>query len=206
MLASIATTTILSLAGAALVVPATRKLLLGDVDQDWLAGELEFDRILDDEKTVRLKSGHLFRAFSLKGQSYETKPIEQQEVLMNGRSDALHQIGQTGTNIRLIGIKRQEDVSFEANWPSPSLQEIGEAEQATYKSGYDVRWFLLLEAKDFFTLDKACNKAQMILADYEIKPVSSPEDKSLPCPLTGLISYLITGELRFDLPAINKSI
>lgn len=206
MFASIATTAILSLAGAALIVPATRKLLLGDVNQDWLAGELEFDRIMDDDISVRLKSGHFFRAFSLKGQPYETKPLEQQEVLMNGRSDVFHQIGQTGTSIRLMGIKRQEDVSFEANWPSPTLTEIGEAEQATYKSGYDVRWYLILEAKDFFTLDKACNKAQMILADYEIKAVRSPEDKSLPCPVTGLISYLITGELRFDLPAINRSI
>ncbi|MEP3246731.1 MAG: type IV secretion system protein B4 [Sneathiella sp.] len=206
MLASIATTTLLSLAGAALVIPASRRLLLGDVEQDWLAGELEFDRIIEDGMTVRLKNGHFFRAFTLKGLPYETKPLQQQEALLEGRADLIHQIGQTGSTFRLFGIKRQEDVSFEANWPSPALKEIGEAEQATYKSGYDVYWYLILEAKDPISLEKASSKAQTILADYDIAPVSSPDKASEACSLTGLISYLTTGELRFDLPAISKAI
>jgi len=207
MLENVITTAMLGLTGAALIVPATRQLLLGDPGlKDWLGGELEFDRILEDMRTVRMKNGHAFRVFNLKGQSYDTKPVQEQENLLANRADALHQIGQTGCSLRFFGIKRQEDVSFDADWPCKPLKEIGKAEQATFKSGYDVYWYLLLEGKDLASLDKASNKAQTIFADYDIRSVRREEDRLAGCPLTGFINYLVSGELRFDLPAVSEGI
>lgn len=198
-------TTGLVLGAAGLVVPFTRNLMLGSVKHDWLVDELEFDYIHTDQTTVHLKNGSMFCAFSLKGQPYETKPTEQQENLLKSRSDLIHQIGEVGVKVRLIGVKRQQDVSFNAEWPSPTLKEIGDAEQSVYQNSFFSYWYILLESKDYSLLEKASNKVTTILADYGCKGVLRSENGS-DCHLTGLLNYLICGELRRDLLNVSKNI
>ncbi len=57
----------------ALSVPLARNLFLGEVDVDWLAGELELDEIGPDGHTVNVKSGVVFRVYRLRGVSYDAK-------------------------------------------------------------------------------------------------------------------------------------
>ncbi|WP_020592819.1 VirB4 family type IV secretion system protein [Kiloniella laminariae] len=196
----------LVMAGAALVVPATRKLLLGSVEQDWLAKELEFDHIDQDRVTVHLKDKTLFRVFSIKGEAYETKPEAIQNHLCSVRSDLLNQLGESGAVIRMIGIKRQEDVSFDADWPSITLEEIGKAEQKLFKHSYDISWFIVVQSRDFNVLDKATHKIHAVLADYQVTPLAKAVTVEDTCPLTGFINFLVSGELRTDLPAISNNI
>ncbi len=206
MLDSAYLTTSLVLGGAALIVPATRNLLLGSVAQDWLADELEFDHIGEDQTTVYLKDGTMFRVFALKGQPYETKPFEQQNILCKGRSDLIHQIGETETTARFIGVKRQQDVSFDATWPSPTLEEIGKAEQGVYKNSFFAYWYVILENKDYSLLEKASNKVTTILSDYGCRSIQTSEDSQKPCYLTGIINYLVCGDLRRDLLNVSDHI
>ncbi|CTQ63355.1 hypothetical protein [Roseibium album] len=54
-------TGVAAVGAASLVSPKSRKYLLGDVEQDWLANELEFDQLLADGQTVSLKDGSFVR-------------------------------------------------------------------------------------------------------------------------------------------------
>ncbi len=206
MLDSLLVSTALAAVGATLAWPVSRRLMLGDIKRDWLVDELEFDHILEDGQTARLKDGAYIRLFTVSGLPFETKPLLEQERLLDARADLFHQVGQTGTTWRLYGIKRQRDVSFEANWPSPALQEIGETEQQTYRHSYRLTWLIILQHSDLPALAKATSRVSTLLRDYRIEAVKTTENKDEPCPITSFLSYLVTGELRFDRPAIHRSL
>ena len=108
-------TGIAALAAGALAVPATRRMLLGSVDQDWLANELEFDRIEADDATVRLKTGELFRVYRVQGISYDAKIDQVQQNLLKLRAAAFLALGDLGLGVRLFGVKRRRDLSFDAS-------------------------------------------------------------------------------------------
>lgn len=194
----------LSLAGAALAVPASRRVLLGDVRHDWLQGELEFDRIDRDGETVRLKSGMVMRAIAIRGAAYDAMVDGAQANMLQRRAGVLSQLGDLGATIRLIGVKRRRDFSFAGEWPSASLTRIGEAERAQFTNIYYVCWFAVIEAETYGRLIEAENKFLSALSDYGTVVLRRAEAPDSPCPLTSFLHFLVSGDLRDDLPAISS--
>ena len=199
-------TGIASAAAAALAVPAARSLMLGNVGQDWLAGELELDRIEPDGQTVRLKSGVFLRVFHLRGTAYDAKVQNQQEQMLKGRAALIHALGERGISIRFFGVKRQRDISFASDWPSRALREIGEAERLQFQSSYYIDWFLVLSVGGMRQLVEGCSKIFAILGDYRPRLLERPDSRFEPCPLTGFLNFLVCGDLRTDLLAVSDSV
>lgn len=193
------------LAGA-LVVPAARRWAFGDLRQDWLAGELELDGIEQDRQTVRLKNGAFFRVFRIRGTSYDAKIADQQEIMLKNRSSLVHQIGALGLPFWLFGVKRQRDIALDAKWPSPALQEIGDAERRNFQSSYYIDWFLVLGGFTRRALNDGCNKVKAMASEYHPSLLTAPEDQTQACELTGFLNYLISGEYRHDLPLVSRSL
>lgn len=189
-----------------LVVPAAQRLFLGDVEQDWVAGELELDGIDDDGQTVHLKNGAMFRAFQLQGTSYDAKVLEQQENMLKGRSALFHQIGSLGLPYWLFGIKRKRSIAFAANWPAPALKEIGDAERQTFQASYYIDWYLVIGSTNRRVLNDGCGKVRAMGGDYKPRAVLRSKEPDQGCELTGFLNYLVSGELRYDLPAISRSL
>ncbi|MBF0250847.1 MAG: type IV secretion system protein VirB4 [Alphaproteobacteria bacterium] len=196
-----------AIAAGALAVPAARNAMLGNVELDWIAGELELDYIdQSDRQTVHVKNGPRFRVFRLRGVSYDAKVDQEQTQMHKIRTALIHDLGSKGVDIFFYGVKRQEDISFEAEWPSPALTEIAEAERKIFKTSFYVEWFLLLSAPTAEKMVEGCRKVTAMLSKYRPVLLTSPEDRSKPCPLTGFLNYLVCGELRRDLPAVSNSI
>ncbi|NMM43931.1 type IV secretion system protein VirB4 [Rhodospirillaceae bacterium KN72] len=202
----IATTGLLALGAGALATRLGRNLVLGSVEHDWLADELELDRIEPDRQTARLKSGMLFRVFRITGVSYDAQTPEQQEILLSGRSAALLQLGQLGLSVRVFGVKRQRNIAFEADWPSETLAEIGEAERRRYRESYFIDWFLVVGSKEYRKLLEGSGKVLNGLGLYRPHLLERPERDDAPCPLTGFVNFLICGDLRHDLPSIAENL
>ncbi|WP_068317890.1 VirB4 family type IV secretion system protein [Polycladidibacter hongkongensis] len=192
--------------GAAMAFKKSRSWVLGDVDHDWLAHELEFDEFAEDGKTVLLKDGSAMRVLTLKGLPYETMPFEQETSQSQRRANWLHQNVTDGVNLRLFGVKRQRDASFAAAWPAPSLEVIGKAEQELYSKAYGIEWFLVFSSKKPKALEKACRSALQALSEYKVRDVLAAKGSSEPCQLTRFINYLVCGDLREDLPRISRAV
>ncbi len=205
MLTQILATGILSAMTAGLIVPAARNIMLGDVKLDWLAGELELDKIDTDNFTVLLKSGVKFNVYKIKGINYDAKIGEEQINLQVARAEAIDQLGKLGLNIRLFVIKRQTDISYQSQWPCKTLQEIGDQEAKLYKNSYRIDYYITLAAKDLKTLDDGNKKLIATLGKYSPKLVKLNIDNKY-CHLTGFLNYLISGDLRYDLPAISSNL
>ncbi len=195
-----------ALGAASLVSSKGRKYLLGDVEQDWLAYELEFDQLLADGQTVSLKDGSFVRVFSLSGLSYETRSVPEQETLARGRASTFHQFLSAGSSLRLFGIKRQRDVSFQAEWPSPTLKEVGEAEQRLYQNAYSLVWYLVLTTKTSAELEKTSRGLLSGFTDYNIRPVPAAQEHNQPCELTRVLNYLVCGELKPEIARLSAGI
>lgn len=195
-----------ALLAGGLAVPAARRLMLGSIDHDWLADELELDSVEPDGVTVRLKDGTLFRVFRLRGTSYDAKIGIEQTRMLESRSALLHLLGELGVAVRLFGVKRQRGHGFDAEWPSPVLEEIGRAEAGLFESAYFIEWFLVLSARAMRTLHEAQTKVAAMASEYEPHALMLAEDPETPCELTGFLNYLVSGDLRRDLPAISASI
>ena len=195
------------LAGGALAVPAARRLLLGDIERDWLRNELDLDRIDPDGATVHTKSGAAFRAFSLAGQPYDTKPQAQQDALLSGREDWLNGLGDKGLSVRLFGVKRTRDAGDPAEWPTPALREIGAAEAQAFRASFSVRWFAVLatNAGNPRPLSEATGRTLAALADYRPRLLERAPDGAA-CALAGFLNLLICGDLRDDLPAVSANV
>ena len=199
-------TSTIAIAAGALAVPAARTMFLGDVEHDWLAGELSLDCIEPDRQTVRVKDGLLFRVFQLRGASYDAKIQAQQDQMLKGREALMHATGSLKLTTYLFGIKRQHDISFEADWPSTALSEIGEAERREYQSSYYIDWFLIISAPNMRGLVEGCSRISAMMSEYKPRLLTKPEEKTEPCLLTGFLNYLVCGEYRKDMPAISESI
>ncbi len=205
MLTQILATSALALMSGALIIPASRNIMLGDVKLDWLAGELELDKIDTDNFTVLLKSGVKFNVYKIKGINYDAKIGEEQINLQVARAEAIDQLGKLGLNIRLFVIKRQTDISHESQWPCKTLQEIGDQEAKLYKNSYRIDYYITLAAKDLKTLDDGNKILIATLGKYSPKLLSSNTNDKC-CHLTGFLNYLVSGNLRYDLPAITTNL
>ncbi|PLW77182.1 VirB4 family type IV secretion system protein [Cohaesibacter celericrescens] len=195
-----------ALAVGALFHPKSSTKLLGDIDVDWLAYELEFDQILADDQTVSLKSGQYMRVYSLSGVPYETRSLADQEALARSRATAFHQFLKPASTMRFFGIKRSRDVSYQSDWPTCTLKEIGEAEQKIYRNAYSQSWYLVLTCPTASDLEKTCRGLVSAFDNYAIRPVLAASDLEQPCELTSFINYLITGEFMPNIGRVSKSI
>jgi len=190
------------LAGMA-AVPAVRRKAYGDIEHDWLAGEMEFDHIHADGQTIVMKSGAVCRVIRLGGISYDAKIMEEVESLALARGAAIGAIGNAGAAMRIFAIKRATDMAYHGDWPDGALSEIGAAEEERFAQTFEVRWYLLLQHKRYRQLDEAATRALSLLVDYAPQPVTQGEDE---CELTRIVAYLLSGELRQDLAAPSDNL
>lgn len=195
-----------AVAAGTLVVPAARRLAFGSVEFDWLGNELEMDRIEPDDITVRLKSDTVMRCWRIGGMAYDTKPEGEQDALHQGRTDFLHFCASRGVVQRMFGVKRWRDTAMPASWPSPALTEIGEAEAERYRSAFELRWYMTLQAPAMRVLEEADEKVAALLAAYRPRHLARPVDALADCPLTGFLNFLACGDLRDDLRAVSADI
>lgn len=186
-----------------LAVPAARRLMLGDVEYDWLAGELDLDSVDADGCTVRCKTGTAFRVIRIRGVAYDAKIATEQERLLKIRATANHAAGEGRCTVSLFGVKRRRDIGFDADWPSPTLAEIAEAERHLFRTSFYVEWFLILSSSSAGAVAETCAKVLSMLADYDPRVMARPEDPTAPCPLTGFLNHLVCGDLRHDLPPLS---
>lgn len=196
----------LAVAAGMLSIPAARRLVFGSVKHDWLAGELDLDRIDPDGFTVRCKSGSILRVYWIAGESYDTKPEAEQFAFHERRAAFIHECAGAGVSLRFFGVKRRRAAIEPATWPSPVLQEIGDAEAALYRNAFELRWYMVLQAASMERLEKADEKVRSLLAGYRPTRLQRPADPDAGCPLTGFLNFLTCGDLRDDLPAISSSI
>lgn len=200
------TTGLVSGMAGGLVVPAGRRLLLGDITQDWLQDELELDGIDPvDGITVRGKDGSLSRVWNLQGTSYDARIETEQQSLMLGRQSLLQELGKRNIAVRLFAIKRRREIAADATWPNTVLDEIGTAEARQYKSSYFIDWYLMATAQAMQPLLDAEEKIPAILSEYRPELLARSDDDQ-PCLLTGFLNGLVSGEYRRDLPAISRNL
>jgi type IV secretion system protein VirB4 len=202
----VAATMVTGLMAGSLAVPAAKSLVLGSPKRDWLADELTLDRIEPDGQTVRGKDGSLSRVYHLRGTNYDARVEAEQWQFMLNRSALLHQLGKKKLQVRLFGVKRQRDLSYEATWPNPILKKIGDKESSLYKFSYYVDWYLVVTGRAMHPLIEAHAQVDAMTGPYGCTPVTRPEKPTDPCPLTGFLNGLISGEFRRDLPTISQSL
>lgn len=176
---------------AAVAVPAFRRLAFGDVKRDWIANELEFDKIDSDKKTVLLKSGIVFQVIAIRGVSYETFSPDAQFQLLKGRMQVFRSLYDQSVNLRLVTIKKWHGSKFEAEWPSDTLAKIGKAEQAICGESFDIVHYLIIESDDRRHVNEAVERTIAALSRYKAKLVTAGVNI---CELTSLCRYLITGK------------
>lgn len=205
MISSIILESLLAASIAGLSVPAIRSMALGDIEHDWLAGELDLSNIEPDGQTIATKGGQFIRVFKLRGATYDAKVIQEQKNMLKVRGAMLHAIGEHGCTARLFAVKRQHDISFDATWPNDVLKEIGDAERDEFQSSYYVDWYLVPSSKSMYGLVEATNKIMAMAGEYKPVILTSPDDESKPCPLTCFANYLVSGDYRNDLPAVTSS-
>ncbi len=220
----------ISVAGAAVLagtvaVPSVRRRVFGDVKQDWLCHELEFDSIGAEGFTVRCKNKTQCRVYQLDGQAYDTKPEAEQLALYERRASFLHEMAKLNVILRFFGTKRHKAIHHPATWLSPALQEIGDAEAKLFRKSYDVRWFIMVQSPDTSAMERADEKLRSLFASYNPKRLYCPNSKGqkypsarhggittketepkLDCPLTGFLNFLTCGDLRDDLKAVSENI
>ena len=155
---------------------------------------------------MRTKDGFRFRVFVLRGIAYDARVEADQTALMQGRAAFLHAVGSLGVTVHLYAVKRREPIGFAAKWPSAALAEIGEAERAAFRSSHTVIHYLVLGAKDFPPLVEAAAKAAAMLSEYMPVALDQPEAADLPCPLTGFLNGLVSGDYRRDLSPVSSSL
>jgi type IV secretion system protein VirB4 len=195
---------LLASGAATIAIPATRKFILGDIKRDWLADQLELETIEPDGITIRTKSGLRTRIVKIKGVNYDAKVINAQGQLLQGRSDIIHQLGNFGIALRFHAIKRPRDISYEAEWPCKSLQEIGDAEQKRFRRSFTIDWYIQVTGSGNTHLDEGMEKLFANLEEYEPRYLETSETG--PCEITGFLNGLVSGEFKDDLPAVTKSI
>ena len=178
----------------------------GAFEEDWLADELDFDTLLEDRSTVSLKSGKLFRVFKLKGISYDTMNFAEQDSLCKQRSNIFHQLALSGTAFRLLAVKRLKDISFDAEWPSPALEEIGKGEQALFKRAYSMGWYVVLEAQTFEAIGKHTKTILNGFKNYNIELMQAAGTAESVCELTAFLTYLVCGQLPENIGCCSRAI
>ena len=121
---------------------------------------------------------------------HDAKVLEAQRALLRRRSELLRDLGRLGVALRLIGVKRERALDIGADWPSPALREIGEAERRAFAACRRVDWFLVVSARGAAALVAATDKIAAP-ADHEPRILSLAVDGGAACELTGFLNYLI---------------
>lgn len=202
----VATGLLAALAGLA-AVPSTRRLVLGEIGADWLADELELDRIEPDGCTVRCKSGVFTQVWSIGGTAFDARPEAEQTALLTQRASFLQQAAKGGrVHLRLLAVKRRRSMDIRAAWPGPTLTTIGDAEAARYTASHAIEWFLMISARSMQPLLDLGQLVVSTLDHCDPALLSTPEDPALPCPLTGFLNGLVCGEYRPDLLPVSASL
>lgn len=176
------------------------------IQYDWLGDELAFDEILSDNATVKMKSGELWRAFHVTGLVYETMPITQQESYGQGRAMLINQLGKLNIDVRIFAIKRERDISYDANYPTFALNHIGDREHEIFEHAYKIAWYIVIQNKNIKPLNDASDKINSLLTDYNIHALERELDTSLPCRLTQFINHLVTGEYCEHINSLSNNI
>ncbi|AUG55911.1 VirB4 family type IV secretion system protein [Thalassospira marina] len=200
----LATSLVATMAGS-LAVPASRRLLLGDVKYDWLQDQLELDCIESDAATIRGKDNSLSRVFRFIGTSYDAKIEAEQENLLQARSILVHKLGQLGLSLRWFGIKRKRAINARATWPNAPLQEVGDAEAKQFRSSYFIDWYLVITGTAMPALNEATDIIDADGAKYGVGLLAKAPDGQN-CELTGFLNGVVCGEYRDDLAPIPHDI
>ena len=191
---------------AALAVPAARGLAIGQIDHDWMAGELELDRVHPDGTTVQIKGGDFFRVIGIGGVAYDARPSADVVGLAQARGEVLGICGAAGLKCRLFAIKRRRRTDYRSEWPTPALERIGAAEQRHFASSFEIHWRLVVQSSNYARLSETCERLLTALVRFSPHPVRQAGDDGGPCALTSFLHYLISGEWREDLPAVSSNL
>jgi type IV secretion system protein VirB4 len=212
-----------ALAAGTVAVPAVQRSAFGSVEFDWLAHQLELDRVDPDNITVRCKprrqsalrqrfrkakgnGATVMRVYRLVGESYDTKPESQQFALHEGRTAFRHSVAALGAVVRTFAVKRHREIIHPATWPSITLAEIGKAEAELYRNAYELRWYMTIQAANVDVLERADERVFALLSRYKPTRLARPTIADSDCPLTGFLNFLVSGDLRDDLRAVSTSI
>jgi type IV secretion system protein VirB4 len=199
----------LAAVGGIAAIPGLNRFALGSVKEDWLGSELELDCIQSDGQTVQMKNGTLFRVIALFGESYDTKPEEEQINLHAGRQQFLNQVGALGVRVRFFGQKRLRPLRHDAVWPNEILKEIGDAEAALFEKAFSIHWYIVLSSKDARALETAMGRGLPMLARYRASVLTAADKEAgadQPCPLTNFLNALVCGENPHSLPRLSQNI
>lgn len=196
------TTLLLAGTATALAIPMSRKLMIGEIQRDWLANQIEMDEVEEDRITVRTKSGLRSRIIKIEGVNYDAKIEDAQMHLLRGRNQVFQQLGEHGVALRLHAVKRPRDISYEADWPCCTLQEIGDAEREQYRRSFNVDWYIQATGRKNTRMEEAMDKILSGLSEYHPRYLRKA-DKGDPCELTGFLNGLVSGDYRDDLPPLT---
>ena len=191
---------------AALAVPAARNIAIGRIEHDWMAGEIELDRIHADGCTVQLKGGEYFRVVAVDGLAYDARPTADVENLALARSEVLGLCGNAGVDCRLFAIKRRRRIDYEAEWPTAPLARIGAAERKRFATSFEIHWHLVIQSSNYGRLVETCDLLVAALDTYGPSVVHQAEQDTGPCRLTSFLHYLVSGDWREDLPATSSNL
>ena len=188
-------------------VPALRRRAFGDVNADWLAGELELDRIDPTSATIHNKNGALTRVWRLEGTSYDAKLDQEQRALHVARTSALIELSKKGAlALRFFAIKRRRPLTVIGDWPNDGLGEIADAEKHRYIASHRVDWFLMVSGRSMQALEEAEMTITNQLAAFRPSLVQGSANIDEPCALTGFLNGLVCGEYFDELPARSASL
>ena len=172
---------------ASLAVPAVRRFAFGSIEQHWLCGELEFDRIDHDDQTIICKNDLYVQVFRINGLQFDTLALEVQQNMLKHRAALFFGLGELGITVRMLAVKRRADFSYRAEYPTPVLAEIGEKERTMYSSSYDLHWFMVLGHKNYGKLERGCEQVFTMLKDYQPTLLAGDD-------ILGFVQYLLSGE------------
>ena len=189
-----------------LAVPATRRIVLGDVKTDWLQDELELDRVEADGATIRNKDGSMSRVWHIEGASYDAKVLQEQDNLLAGRAALLRALGKRDLTVRFFGVKRRRPIIFDVAWPSPALKEVGDAEARLFESSFYIDWYLVATGYSASALAEGHDQIMAAMGEYNVRPLLAADNVNDPCPLTGFLNGLVSGEYRTDLAPMTRNL
>ncbi len=183
---------------SAAVVPALVRKWAGDPKKDYYENHLEVDRILDDGMTVQLKSGGLVRLIRLSGMQYVTRPEDAQRAALNMRVQFLNAQRDTEVILRYFARKTRVDLGADGKYPSPTLQEIGDAEREFFANSWAYEFTIVLEVppgqRHRRELADATASAMNNLQDFGAEIIRAAAEG--PCPLTETLGDLVNGVYR----------
>ena len=205
---------------AAAAVPALNQMFLGDVRQDWLCRQVEFDSVAADGVTINMKSGRYCRVVRVGGVSYDAMMSDEIQVLSNTRCEAFARLAAAGIIVRLFAVKRRADLLYEGDWPEGGIAEIGAAEEDRFRKTFSIGWFALLDSGNNEVLRKQSESFLDLMqkhdasfltgapGDMDAASAAAPRQAAagLDCGLAEFANYLMTGDMSRDVDWITSDL